>query len=276
MSFGRRRRLRITLTIFALSLFLAALAGSAGAAGTLDQQQPVVDLAVGGFAIGGFYEQKLAQTFTAGVSGQLVEVQVPASCDTGSNLLVSIYGASNGLPSATLLASQSVNSAALSGGGVFNAVDFSSPATVTAGSQLTIVLTSTGGCGIFQGPAGDSYSGGNLYFDSRPNPPGWVCNCEFAGASFDLPFKTFVAVPTASDLLATLLRNVTGLGPGTSLPDKVSQAQTYLAGSDVASACSTLAQFVNEANAQAQKKLTAEQAGTLTTAAKQVETALRC
>ena len=50
------------------------------------------------------------------------------------------------------------------------------------------------GCGAFQGPVGDSYSGGNLFFDSRPNAIGvWVCVCEFAGDRFDMPFQTVVA-----------------------------------------------------------------------------------
>ena len=46
---------------------------------------------------------------------------------------------------------------------------------------------------MFQGPVGDPYTGGNAFFDSRPNPPGWVCICDFAGSALDLPFQTLVA-----------------------------------------------------------------------------------
>jgi hypothetical protein len=136
---------------------------------------------------------------TAGISGDLAEVQLPAACDPGSNLLVQIEGVSGGTPNSTVLASQLVAGTSLSGGGAFNPVDFSTPASISAGSQFAIVLTSTGSCGIFQGPPGDSYPGGNLFFIALPNPPGvWVCNCDFAGASFDLPFKTLVN-PVAAD-----------------------------------------------------------------------------
>jgi uncharacterized repeat protein (TIGR01451 family) len=179
--------------------FYFALAGTANATPILDQQQPVVDLFIGGLAVGGGSQQALAQTVTAGISGDLAEVQLPVSCDPGSNLLVEIEGVSNGIPNNTVLASQVVSGSGLLGGGAFNPIDFSNPARIGAGSQFAIVLTSTGSCGIFQGPPGDSYSGGNLYFIALPNPPGlWVCNCMFAGASFDLPFKTLVSpIPVA-------------------------------------------------------------------------------
>jgi hypothetical protein len=53
---------------------------------------------------------------------------------------------------------------------------------------------------VFQGPPGDSYLGGNLFFDARPNPPGWVCNCEFPGERLDLPFQTVVGLPGRTSL----------------------------------------------------------------------------
>lgn len=67
-----------------------------------------------------------------------------------------------------------------------------SPTFLPIGSQFAIVLDSSGDCGSRPGPNGDSYPGGQAYFDSRPNPVGlWVCMCAFAGP-FDLPFQTFV------------------------------------------------------------------------------------
>jgi hypothetical protein len=324
----------------------------------LDQQQPIVDLSIGGLAIGGGSNQALAQTMTAGISGELAEVQLPAACDPGSDLLVQIEGVSGGTPNNAVLASQLVAGTSLSGGGVFNPIDFSKPARIEAGSQFAIVLTSTGSCGIFQGPSGNSYSGGNLFFIALPNPAGvWVCNCDFAGASFDLPFKTLVnpvatdttppaigvpgsitvkamspsgtvvtysvsatdpddavaslscapasgsTVPigtttvicTASDThentstasftvhvkgaaeqLADLATAVTGVGPGTSLADKVSHAQAYVAANDVADACPTLTAFVNEVKAQSGNTIPAVAAATLIAAAQRIEAVLAC
>ena len=72
------------------------------------------------------------------------------------------------------------------------------PVALAAGDQFAIILNSTGltptsACGIFQGPAGDPYPRGNMYFDSRPNAVGvWVCQCDFAGSAFDLPFITIM------------------------------------------------------------------------------------
>ena len=69
---------------------------------------------------------------------------------------------------------------------------------LTSGDQFAIVLYSTGltptqNCAVFQGPVGNPYAGGNMYFDSRPNAVGvWVCQCDFAGSAFDLPFLTYM------------------------------------------------------------------------------------
>src|SRR5262245_66436227 len=58
----------------------------------VDQQQPVIDTAVGGLAIGGGSQQKLAQVVTAGVSGSLTEVSFAVACDPAATLIVEIQG----------------------------------------------------------------------------------------------------------------------------------------------------------------------------------------
>ena len=80
------------------------------------------------------------------------------------------------------------------------------PVFVPRGTQFAIVLYSSGSCGTRPGPDGDSYAGGQGYFDARPNQPGWVCLCGFAGP-WDLPFQTFVE-------------------PGCKVPAVVGQGQT--------------------------------------------------
>jgi hypothetical protein len=69
--------MRLTFVAVVAAALVGALAGGASAADTLDQQQPIVNLAVGGNAIGGGSQQMLAQTVTAGQSGELAEVQLP-------------------------------------------------------------------------------------------------------------------------------------------------------------------------------------------------------
>jgi hypothetical protein len=64
MDFRSRRsgRSRLALVAFLFVPLYLALAGGAIAAPILDQQQPIVDLSIGGLAIGGGSQQALAQT----------------------------------------------------------------------------------------------------------------------------------------------------------------------------------------------------------------------
>ena len=59
-----------------------------------------------------------------------------------------------------------------------------------------------------------------------------------------------VPLPPAA-LLAALLTEVTGVGPGKSLANKVTAAQAYYAASDTQATCAMLTGFVNEVKAQA-------------------------
>ena len=188
-----------TSKLFAALLSLVLLAGHrVHAAPLIDQQQQVIDTSVGGLAIGGSSQQKLAQVVTAGMSGVLTEVRFPVACASG-NLVIEIQGVTGGQPNGVVLASQTIPGASLPpfspapGGVSFRSLVFSAPASVSGGSQFAIVLSSTGECGLFQGPTGDPYPGGNAFFDSRPNPIGvWICNCDSVGARFDFPFQTLV------------------------------------------------------------------------------------
>ncbi len=85
-----------------------------------------------------------------------------------------------------------------------------------------------------------------------------------------------VHVEGAAEQLADLGNAVIGAGPGTSLADKVKQAQTFLASSDVAETCSTLTAFVNEVKAQPGKTITTGQAQALIATATRIKTVLGC
>lgn len=163
----------------------------------VDQQQPVIDSSVGGLAIGGNSEQKLAQIVTAGVTGDLIEVRFPVACSSGE-LTVEVQGVNGDLPNGSVIASRTVQTADLPSfypsPPVLRSIAFLQPVTVTAGTRYALVLTSSGACGIFQGPTGNPYSGGNAYYDSRPNAAGvWIL---MSGNRLDLPFQTVMSADT--------------------------------------------------------------------------------
>jgi hypothetical protein len=76
--------------------------------------------------------------------------------------------------------------------------------------------------------------------------------------------------------LTDLLAAVTGVGPGTSLTDKVTLVQSQLAANDLADACSTLTSFIHEVNAQSDRTIPHGEAATLIARAQQIRTVLSC
>jgi hypothetical protein len=188
---------------------LIVLIGTASrlhAGAVIDQQQPVIDVSVGGLAIGGDSQQKLAQVVTAGISGFLTEVRFPIACES-ADLIVEIQGVTNEMPNGVVITSESFAGTDLPdffpnpGVVSFRRFPFSRPASFSAGDRFAIVIKSTGAtvfesCGVFQGPVGDSYAGGKAFFDARPNAQGqWVCICDYPGDRFDLPFQTLMTPP---------------------------------------------------------------------------------
>jgi hypothetical protein len=77
----------------------------------------------------------------------------------------------------------------------------------------------------------------------------------FNVAAINLGADQISIVPPVSQQLAALLTEVTGVGPGTSLADKVTAVQAYYAASDTQATCATLTAFVNEVQAQDGKKI---------------------
>lgn len=176
-----------------------------GPSGTIDQEQPVIDTSVGGAAIGGHYQQTLAQVLTTSLSGNVTEVRVPVACSSGS-LIVELQTVAGDRPTGTVVASRSVPAIDLPAfhpnPPVFRGIRFGTPGAVVAGDRLAIVLRSTGECGMFQGPVGNPYPGGTAFFDSRPNAPGWIAFSEFVNARDDLPFQVVVDTGTTATPIA--------------------------------------------------------------------------
>ncbi len=152
-----------------------------------------MDQTVGGLAVGGASEQKIAQVVTAADAGDLVAVRVAVQCTQGT-LSVAIQGVTGAEPDATVLASQSFYAADVRTSyptlEQYRMLRFESPATIAAGQRFAIVLGASGDCGVWPGPAGDSYTGGDAYYDARPSTPGvWHL---LSGSAYDVPFQTIM------------------------------------------------------------------------------------
>ncbi len=161
----------------------------------LDQVQGVIDDTVGGMAVGGGSDQRLAQTVTVGVSGRLVGVMLPIACESG-RLVMEIRDVVGGEPGPTVFARTRIPAVRIPDlGPTFQQVPVRGAVNFSVGDEFAVVLDNpTGGCGIFRGPVGDSYAGGQGFFEALPNPPGWVPFSE-TESRLDLPFMTVVRIP---------------------------------------------------------------------------------
>ena len=198
----RTRNLLITAAAAAATLVSAASAS----AGTLDQQQSVSNF--GGLQVAN--NNSKAQTFTAGLTGQLDQVDLAISNMMATTpLTVQIRNGTATAPGDTVLATASVPTSAVPSSESFVPITFATPAQVTAGTQYSIVaLNDSTGWFWYAGKTPDmsptsAYEGGRLY--SSPNgPPGtgpWFEGNTLA----DFEFKSYVAPPPPPG---------TGGGPG--------------------------------------------------------------
>lgn len=85
-----------------------------------------------------------------------------------------------------------------------------------------------------------------------------------------------ITVNSAGVQLDALYHNVQGVGPGTSLSDKVQQARSYLAAGDTVDTCSTLVAFIHEVQAQSGKNIPTDLSNRLVAEAGQIQTVLAC
>jgi hypothetical protein len=164
---------------------------SPASAGTLDQQQTASDNEAGLLT-----NQSGAETFTAGMTGVLDQADLLLfKAGTSSNpVTVEIRSVSAGKPGTAALASASIPISAIGTSPVFVPATFTTPASVTAGTQYALVAYSAGavgnGVGWNRQDTGNPYPGGGLFSSTETLPPvdTWT---EFTGQDF--AFKTYVA-----------------------------------------------------------------------------------
>jgi hypothetical protein len=182
------------------------LASPAAAIGTLDQSATGSD---GGGSDLQNTSMTLSQTFTAGMGGQLAQVDLYLSkSGTPTSATLSIKAVDgSGNPIGIALASEVVSAAAISG--VFSTIPvvFANPATITAATQYALVLSCQSCASGFPfmsrigwGTATNSYSDG-IADNSNYSP--------WAGGGLDFMFATYVSLasvavfagPTPADVL---------------------------------------------------------------------------
>lgn len=189
-------RLRVAVSATSIAACAAWLVVPCAAlAGTLDQQQTDG----GGGFIGITAASGVAQTFTAGISGGLDQVDLNLE-ESGNptDLNVEIRDVS-GVPGEVVLASHGVPGTAVPSLAEWVPVSFNSPAVVAAGTQYAIVAYTSGGS-LYKWA--DSVSanpyGGGLAFTAPGSPPSGFWTSQ----SSDFAFKTYV-VPTPPSVPAT-------------------------------------------------------------------------
>jgi len=107
-----------------------------------------------------------------------------------------------------------------------------------------------------------------------------VANWSPLSTNTDLAFAVFGTLETpqsaASGLSATIDDFKLDFGTATSFHAKLNASMASLGANDTAGACDSLQDFLNAANAQSQKKLTAQQAADLIAGARKIRSLVGC
>src|SRR5437773_1790617 len=135
----------------------------------------------------------LAQTFTAGMSGQLDRVSLATDSTTGfANIRVSIQTVtSGGTPTGTTLGSATAFAGAFTCCRQFHDFALNPTVSITSGTSYAIVVQTVGGVFTWYNSSTlDAYTGGRLYVGST-----WLTGSQWGE---DFAFKTWVAASTNS------------------------------------------------------------------------------
>ncbi len=185
----RRARRRCAVGAVAALTLLAAAVAHAAPTGTLDQQQTdTSNTWWGGF--GPLFEPRswaVAQTFTAGLSGVLNQVDLRLKSMEGPATIAIYTVDSTGAPGSTVLASTTVAPVAAE---AWVEAAFSSPATVAAGTKYAIVVRSDATGDWLLSESTDPYPAGDSYYSVDAAP--------WRELDRDHVFKTYVT--QAADL----------------------------------------------------------------------------
>lgn len=177
----------------ALTLVVAlALVGSAPAASTLDQQQPLLNPNYPGGGGLSVSQEKVAQVVTSGIAGLLTEVRVPLECIDTATLTLEINNA-QGTPGTTNLARSTLPGSLFplpNRPPVLRSVPLAAPPFIPAQTTFAFILSASGsGCDVTPGPsnAPSAYPRGDGFYNNPGYPTG-----SWQPLFGDLAFQTFV------------------------------------------------------------------------------------
>jgi len=182
------------ITLIAVLLINGLITNPAMAARIIDAMQPAISSS-STLAIGGSSEQKLAQTITLSETGILKGVFLPLGCSTGK-LVITLTNVESNQPGSVILDQKRIRAHRINNPvTTFRYFGLPGAVTVYAGDEIAIILDNPSGtCGLSRSPDGDSYTAGAGFFDSRPNPPGWIALSE-TDSDWDLPFMLVIKTP---------------------------------------------------------------------------------
>jgi len=162
--------------------------------GVLDQYQTTSHANILGTPYG---DNIYAQTFKAGVSGELVSVHLwVRKLLSPNNLIIEVEGVSAGLPDNNVLASEEIDASVVStdGAGAELTITFSSPATLTSGTDYAIVMRqkdyggdSSNRYSIYGDQGNNYYTNGGAYFSANRGT-----NWFSSGSGYDYWFETYM------------------------------------------------------------------------------------
>jgi chitodextrinase len=151
----------------------------------------------------------MAQTFTAGVTGQVDRISLAADT-AGVKMTIQIQSVSGGAPSGTVLGTTSFQGT-LTCCRRFHDFTFAPAVPITAGAQYAIVVKTTQGQLKWYDSGGfDGYAGGQLYLSLSSTTVGWLSGVQWG---LDFAFETWVVAgnvnqaPTVSADSSTITVN---------------------------------------------------------------------
>jgi hypothetical protein len=154
----------------------------------------------------------VAQTFTAGLTGDLAAVSLDVLSTGPFALHIAIHGVTNGLPNSTILGERTLWTSSIepiSSAPLSLVIDFGEPIYVIAGHQYAIVVDYEGSgspgtaLGDWSGATGNGYPAGAAYDTNDESFSAWT---PVGTTGIDLHFKTYVITNVSvSDLAIRLV-----------------------------------------------------------------------
>ena len=172
---------------------LCALAAAASARPVVDQESPYGTDTI---SVGGSPNRVVAQVVTAGVTGDLMRIEVGIGCESGALILEIVNVDGRGLPGPAVRSTVTIDAAEIPMPPEPRTFELDRWPSMVSGHEFAIVLrNNTGTCTALKSNAFDAYPDGHAWFRPEPAtmPAGWFQFLDF-GKQDDLGFKTIVNV----------------------------------------------------------------------------------